>query len=186
MKVIGTLMPARLGLLAAGAAVVAAASACTAQAPGSATPAPPASASPAAAARNTAATNTASATATASPSASPGTSATVGALVAGFPSKLLPVMPGAKVVASSFDKSASPATVALVGSISAKPAAVVAYYTKALEGQGFTSVPGNAVGSVASKDFVRAGSETVNIAVPATGGVSTFTIGANVTPESVK
>ena len=185
MKVIGTLMPARLGLLAAGAAVVAAASACTAQAPGSATPAPTASASPAAAATNTAAA-TASATATASPSASPGTSATVGALVAGFPSKLLPVMPGAKVVASSFDKSTSPATVALVGSISAKPAAVVAYYTKALEGQGFTAVPGNAVGSVASKDFVRAGSETVNIAVPATGGVSTFTIGANVTPESVK
>ncbi|MBD1541662.1 hypothetical protein G9E11_05240 [Arthrobacter sp. IA7] len=178
-------MPARLGLLAAGAAVVAAASACTAQAPGSATPAPTASASPAAAATNTAAA-TASATATASPSASPGTSATVGALVAGFPSKLLPVMPGAKVVASSFDKSISPATVALVGSISAKPAAVVAYYTKALEGQGFTAVPGNAVGSVASKDFVRAGSETVNIAVPATGGVSTFTIGANVTPESVK
>lgn len=185
MKVIGTLMPARLGLLAAGAAVVAAASACTAQAPGSATPAATASASAAAAATHTAAA-TASPTATASPSASPGTSATVGALVAGFPSKLVPVMPGAKVVASSFDKSTSPATVALVGSISAKPAAVVAYYTKALEGQGFTAVPGNAVGSVASKDFVRAGSETVNIAVPATGGVSTFTIGANVTPESVK
>ncbi|MBT2550053.1 hypothetical protein J7I85_17355 [Arthrobacter sp. ISL-65] len=178
-------MPARLGLLAAGAAVVAAASACTAQAPGAATPAATASASPAAAATNTAAA-TASPTATASPSASPGTSATVGALVAGFPSKLLPVMPGAKVVASSFDKSTSPASVALVGSISAKPAAVVAYYTKALEGQGFTAVPGNAVGSVASKDFVRAGSETVNIAVPATGGISTFTIGANVTPESVK
>jgi hypothetical protein len=183
VKVIGTLMPARLGLLAAGAAVVAAASACTAQAPGSATPAATASAS--AAATSTAAA-TASPTATASPSASPGTSAIVGALVAGFPSKLVPVMPGAKVVASSFDKSTSPATVALVGSVSAKPAAVVAYYTRTLEGQGFTAVPGNAVGSVVSKDFVRAGSETVNIAVPATGGVSTFTIGANVTPESVK
>lgn len=183
MKVIGMLMPARLGLLAAGVAVVAAASACTAQAPGSATPA--ASDSAAAAATNPAIT-TASATATASPSASPGTSATVGALVAGFPSRLLPVMPGAKVVASSFDKSTSPATAALVGSISATPAAVVAYYTKALEGQGFTAVPGNTVGSVASKDFVRAGNETVNIAVPQTGGVSTFTIGANVTSESVK
>jgi hypothetical protein len=110
----------------------------------------------------------------------------VGALVAGFPSKLLPVMPRSKVVASSFDKSTTPATAALVGSTAAKPAAVVAYYTKALEAQGFKAVPGNTVGSVASKDFVRAGSETVNIAVPATGGVSTFTIGANVTPESVK
>ena len=57
-------------------------------------------------------------------------------------------MPGAKVVASSFDKSTSPATVALVGSIAAKPAAVVAYYTKALEAQGFKAVPGNTVGTV--------------------------------------
>lgn len=186
MKVIGTPMPARFGLLAVGVAVAAAVSACTAQAPGSATPAATASAaSPAAAATNTA-TPTASAAATASPSATPGTSATVGALVAGFPAKLLPVMPGAKVVASSFDKSTSPATAALVGSTSAKPAAVVAYYTKALEAQGFKAVPGNTVGSVASKDFVRAGNETVNIAVPQTGGISTFTIGANVAPESVK
>ncbi|MFE4836157.1 hypothetical protein ACFRAU_15940 [Arthrobacter sp. NPDC056691] len=174
-------MPARLGLLAAGAAIVAAASACTAQAPGSAAPAATAPTPSSAMA-----TATASAAATAGPSATPGTSATVGALVAGFPSKLLPVMPGAKVVASSFDKSTSPATAALVGSTAAKPAAVVAYYTKALEAQGFKAVPGNTVGSVASKDFVRAGSETVNIAVPATGGVSTFTIGANVTPDSVK
>ncbi|MFE5837929.1 hypothetical protein [Arthrobacter sp. NPDC056493] len=181
MKVIGTLLPARLGLLAAGAAIVAAASACTAQAPGSAAPAATAPTPSSAMA-----TATASAATTASPSAAPGTSATVGALVAGFPSKLLPVMPGAKVVASSFDKSTSPATAALVGSTAAKPAAVVAYYTKALEAQGFKAVPGNTVGSVASKDFVRGGSETVNIAVPATGGVSTFTIGANVTPDSVK
>jgi hypothetical protein len=95
-------------------------------------------------------------------------------------------MPGARIVASSFDKTSSPATVALVGSMSAKPAAVVAFYTKALEAQGFKAVPGNTVGTVASKDFVRAGNETVNIAVPETAGVSTFTIGANVAPESVK
>jgi hypothetical protein len=95
-------------------------------------------------------------------------------------------MPGAKIVASSFDKSTSPATVALVGSIAAKPAAVVDFYTKALEAQGFKPVPGNTVGTVASKDFVRTGNETVNIAVPEIAGVSTFTIGANVAPESVK
>ncbi len=177
MKVIGTPTPARLGLLAAGM-VLMAVSACSAPSPGSA-PSPEASASTSASAQ-------ASTTAPPSPSASPGTSAAVGALVAGFPQKLLPVMPGAKVVASSFDKSSSPATVALVGSIAAKPAAVVAYYTKALEAQGFKAVPGNTVGTVASKDFVRAGNETVNIAVPEVAGVSTFTIGANVAPESVK
>jgi hypothetical protein len=177
VKVIGTPTPARLGLLAAGT-VLLAVSACSAPSPGSA-PSPEASVSTSASAQ-------ASTTAPPSPSASPGTSAAVGALVAGFPQKLLPVMPGAKVVASSFDKSSSPATVALVGSIAAKPAAVVAYYTKALEAQGFKAVPGNTVGTVASKDFVRAGNETVNIAVPVVAGVSSFTIGANVAPESVK
>lgn len=175
MKVIGTPMPARFGLLAAGT-VLLAVSACSAPSPGTA-PSTDASAS---------ASAPASTTAPPSPSASPGTSAAVGALVAGFPRKLLPVMPGAKVVASSFDKSTSPATVALVGSIAAKPAVVVDFYTKALEAQGFKAVPGNTVGTVASKDFVRAGNETVNIAVPEVAGVSTFTIGANVAPESVK
>ena len=176
MKVIGTPTPARLGLLAAGT-VLLAVSACSAPSPGSA-PSTDASASASASAQ-------ASTTAPPSPSASPGTSAAVGALVAGFPQKLLPVMPGAKVVASSFDKSSSPATVALVGSMVAKPAVVVDFYTKALEAQGFKAVPGNTVGTVVSKDFVR-GNETVNIAVPEVAGVSTFTIGANVAPESVK
>ncbi|MFJ5700302.1 hypothetical protein [Arthrobacter sp. NPDC093139] len=175
MKVIGTHMPACLGLLAAGTVMVVM-SACTAPAPASTTTE---------AAAPTAVVAQAS-TAPPSPSASPGTSATVGAVVAGFPQKLLPLMPGAKVAASSFDKSSSPATVALVGSVAAKPAAVVAFYTKALEAQGFKAVPGNKVGAVVSKDFVRAGNETVNIAVPETAGVSTFTIGANVAPESVK
>ncbi|MCE3245259.1 MAG: hypothetical protein K0S72_1387 [Arthrobacter sp.] len=95
-------------------------------------------------------------------------------------------MPGAKVVSSSFDTSSSPATVALVGSVSATPASVIAFYTKALEAQGFKAVPGNTVGAVASRDFVRAGTETVNIAVPQTADVSTFTIGANVSPGSIK
>ena len=177
MKVIGTHMPAGLGLLAAGTVMVVM-SACTAPAAG-----PAASTADAV---STSASAQESTTAPPSPSASPGTSATVGALVTGFPQKLLPLMPGAKVVSSSFDNASSPATVALVGSVAAKPAAVVAFYTKALEAQGFQAVPGSKVGSVVSKDFVRAGNETVNIAVPETAGVSTFTIGANVAPESVK
>ena len=176
MKVIGMHMPAVLGLLAAGTVMVVM-SACTAPTPGAAASAGTASVTEAAGAATTAPP---------SPTASPGTSATIGALVAGFPQKLLPLMPGAKVVSSSFDTSSSPANVALVGSVSARPAAVLAFYTKALEAQGFKAVPGNTVGSVTSRDFVRAGTETVNIAVPQTAGVSTFTIGANVSPGSVK
>jgi hypothetical protein len=107
-------------------------------------------------------------------------------MVPGFPEKLLPVMPGAKVVSSSFDKTTVPATAALVGSISAPSSDVLAYYTKELEAQGFKAVPGEAVGAVPSKDFLRGDNETVNISVVETAGVSTFTIGANVAAESVK
>ncbi|AXJ10729.1 hypothetical protein [Arthrobacter sp. PM3] len=127
-----------------------------------------------------------STTAPPSPSAQPGTSATVGALVPGFPQALLPLMPGAKLVSSSFDKTTVPATVALVGSITAPSANVLAFYTKGLEAQGFKAVPGETVGTVPSKDFLRGDNETVNIAVVETSGVSTFTIGANVAAESVK
>lgn len=128
----------------------------------------------------------AASTVAASPSASPGTSATVGKIVAGFPEALLPLMPGATVISSSFDKTATPATAALVGSVTAPTAAVVDFYTKHLEAQGFKAVPGDAVGTVASKDFVRNNNETVNVAVVESAGTSTFTIGANVAAESAK
>jgi hypothetical protein len=153
--------------------------ACTPANPGTAS-----SGSPSASAAPTAVQATA--TAPASPSAEPGTSATVGAMVPGFPAALLPVMPGAKVVSSSFDKTTEPATVALVGSISAPSAEVLAFYTKELEAQGFKAVPGETVGAVPSKDFLRGDTETVNISVLETAGISTFTIGANVAAESVK
>jgi hypothetical protein len=125
-------------------------------------------------------------TASPSPSASPNTSATVGAVVEGFPQQLLPLMTGATVVSSSFDKASTPATAALVGTVSAPTSAVIDFYTKALEGQGFKAVPGDTVGGVASKDFVRGDNETVNLSVVEASGVSTFTIGANVAAESAK
>ena len=121
-----------------------------------------------------------------SPFAESDTSATVGALVPGFPQKLLPLMPGAQVVSSSFDKTTVPATAALVGSITAPAADVLAFYTKGLQAQGFKPVPGETVGALPSKDFLRGDNETVNISVMQTTGVSTFTIGANVAAESVK
>lgn len=177
MKVFGQRNRAALAVVAAGTLMALAA--CTPANPGTASSgSPSASAAPSAA--------QATATAPASPSAEPGTSATVGAMVPGFPAALLPVMPGAKVVSSSFDKTTEPATVALVGSISAPSAEVLAFYTKELEAQGFKAVPGETVGAVPSKDFLRGDTETVNISVLETAGISTFTIGANVAAESVK
>ncbi|MHA7221068.1 hypothetical protein ACX80S_01850 [Arthrobacter sp. RHLT1-20] len=178
MKVFGERKHAAVAVLAAGT-LMAALAACTPATPGTAssgsssTSAVPSPAQP-------------STTAPASPSAEPGTSATVGAMVPGFPQTLLPLMPGAKVVSSSFDKTTVPATAALVGSIASPAAAVLAFYTTALEAQGFKAVPGETVGTVPSKDFLRGDTETVNISVMETAGTSTFTIGANVAAESVK
>ncbi|HSL36211.1 MAG TPA: hypothetical protein VK883_05220 [Arthrobacter sp.] len=177
MKVFGQRKRAAAAVLAAGTLMALAA--CTPANPGAA-----ASGSSSVSAAPSAAQPTT--TAPASPSAEPGTSATVGAMVPGFPETLLPVMPGAKVVSSSFDKTTEPATVALVGSISAPSAEALAFYTKELEAQGFKAVPGETVGAVPSKDFLRGDTETVNISVLETAGVSTFTIGANVAAESVK
>jgi hypothetical protein len=113
--------------------------------------------------------------------------ATVGALVPGFPSTLIPLMSGATVQSSSLDKSKPLVTASLVASSSAKSDDVLAFYTKALQDQGFTALPGDTVGSVPSKDFTRAdGKETVNVAVVPSGSSVTFTIGANVLPASLK
>ncbi|WP_308166742.1 MULTISPECIES: hypothetical protein [Arthrobacter] len=104
----------------------------------------------------------------------------------GFPQQLVPLMPQAAVESSSFDKNSSPASVALVGTIAAPADAVVAFYTSAFTAQGFKEVPGSTVGTIRSKDFLRGDNETVNISVVENAGKSTFTIGANVAPGSIK
>jgi hypothetical protein len=95
-------------------------------------------------------------------------------------------MPGASVVSSSFDKASTPNTAALVATITSPTSAVLDFYTKELETRGFKAVPGEAVGAVASKDYVRGDNETVNLSAVEAAGVVTFTIGANVAAESAK
>ncbi|WP_250545499.1 hypothetical protein [Paenarthrobacter sp. DKR-5] len=121
------------------------------------------------------------------PSDNPSASAVVGNMVTGFPKTLLPVFTGAKVLATSVDRTGTPATASLVASTPATPESIISFYTKALTDQGFKALAGNEVGSTPSKDFVRNdGKETVNLSVVRVGSTSTFTIGANVAPESLK
>ncbi len=95
-------------------------------------------------------------------------------------------MPKASLKSSSLDKSSSPASAGLVGTIAAPASAVLAFYTPVLTAQGFKPVPGDKVGSTKVKDFVRSNGETVMISVVEEAGVSTFTIGANVAAGSLK
>lgn len=177
MKLFGKPQPVSLALLATGVAL--AISACGSSPAGTASQgaAPTSSGTPAASA------SPAPATPTKAPS---GASAAVNSLVPGFPQQLIPLMPNAAVESSSFDKTSSPASVALVGTIASPSDAVVAFYTSALTAQGFKELPGSTVGSIKSKDFLRGDNETVNISVVEAAGKSTFTIGANVAAGSIK
>lgn len=106
--------------------------------------------------------------------------------MAGFPQQLIPLMAGATVQSSSYDKNSSPAAVALVARVQGPAAAVSAFYTKAFEDQGFKAIPGDAVGDVTTKDFLRGDIETVNVSITEKDGLATFTIGANVSQGSIK
>ncbi|MFH5880712.1 hypothetical protein [Arthrobacter sp. NA-172] len=177
MKLFGKPQPVSVALLAAG--VLLTISACGSSPAGTVSQGPaPTSSGPASALASPAPTG--------SSTAAPGASTAVGALVPGFPQQLIPLMPQATVESSSFDKNASPASVALVGTIASPADSVVAFYNSALTAQGFKEVPGNTVGSIKSKDFLRGDNETVNISVVETAGKSTFTIGANVAAGSIK
>ncbi|QOT20243.1 hypothetical protein HMI60_01145 [Paenarthrobacter sp. YJN-D] len=195
MKLFGTPQSRGFALLAVSVAV--AVSACTPSPSGSAAPSSTGAASSSSASPAPSPSGTASsASSTPSPETTgftessapdPNATATVNALVPGFPEKLIPVMPKTSVRSSSFDKNASLATVALVGTIKAPPQGVVDYYKSSLEAQGFKLVPGpEAVGNVTSLDFVRGDGETVNVSIMQKEGVSTFTIGANVAAGSIK
>ncbi|WP_245933487.1 hypothetical protein [Arthrobacter livingstonensis] len=108
-------------------------------------------------------------------------------LVAGFPSKLIPLMKGAEVQTSSLQRSTPISVASLTATLTAKPADVLAYYTKVYLGQSFTALPGDSVDGTPTKTFVRdAGKESVVVGVVQTGSTATVTIGANVVPASLK
>jgi hypothetical protein len=121
-----------------------------------------------------------------SASAGIGTAAATATLAAGFPQKLIPLMPKASLQSSSVDRNSAPAVAGLVGTIAAPASTVYAFYTSALTAQGFKAVPGDKAGSTKVKDFVRGNGETATLSVVEEAGVSTFTIGANVAAGSLK
>lgn len=132
-----------------------------------------------------------SATTSAAPSAASPAQATaetaVKELVAGFPATLIPLMPGAQVQGSTLQRSTPLSAASLTATITATPAAVLAYYSQVFQGQGFTAQPGDTVDGVPLKTFVRAaGQEIVIVSVVQTGDSATVTVGATVLPGSLK
>lgn len=145
-------------------------------------PSPTTSATPAATA-----TNSASPTVSASDTPSSSASSTVNALVPGFPTKVIPIMPGSTPLSTSYDATTNPAKASLIASTSATSAQILSYYSGQFTGQGFTAVSPTKVGSTDSQDFVRSnGKETVNVAVVVVDGRTTYTVGASVNPSALQ
>ncbi|MDJ0320398.1 hypothetical protein [Pseudarthrobacter sp. PS3-L1] len=175
MTVLGSIKPP---LALAAACVVLAVSACSPSASDV-----PAVSSPATTAQTQAASPSANGP---TASAVPTSQSANGSLVQDFPSTLIPLMPSATVKSSSLLTPGGPATAGLVGEIKAEAPAILAFYTQSFESQGFKAVPGDTVEKIPSKDFLRGDSETINVSVQSEAGVSTFTIGATVSGDSIK
>lgn len=133
------------------------------------------------------ATDTASPTVSASATPSSSASATVNALVPGFPTKVIPIMPGSTPLSTSYDATTNPAKASLIASTSSASGQILSYYSGQFTGQGFTAVAPTKVGTTDSQDFVRSnGKETVNVAVVVVDGRTTYTVGASVNPSALK
>lgn len=148
--------------------------------------APPTSAS---ASVSTPAASATSPTTSASPSGTPIPSAdtAVKELVAGFPSKILPLPKGAAIQTSSLEKGATESVAQLTATTTETPEQILAFYTTSLTAQGFKAQPGDSVDGIPLKTYVRAeGKEIVTVSVVVTSGTSTFTAGATLLPGSLK
>lgn len=130
-----------------------------------------------------------SATPSGSPSGSPAPSAdtAIKELVAGFPSKVLPLPKGAAIQTSSLEKGATESVAQVTATTTQTPKQILAFYTTTLTAQGFKAQPGDAVDGVPLKTFVRAeGKEIATVSVVVTSGTSTFTAGATLLQASLK
>ncbi|WP_415853977.1 hypothetical protein [Sinomonas sp. G460-2] len=177
------LMNRRGGLIPGVALAVLALVGCSSTAGASPSPSPTQTA--AASSPSSSASASASGSARSTPSGS--ASATVNALVPGFPQQVVPIMPGATTLQTSYDATANPQTASLVASTSATADQILDYYAGQFTGQGFTAAAKTKVGTTDSQDFVRSGGkETVNVAVVVVNGRTTFTVGASVAPGTIK
>jgi hypothetical protein len=182
-RTLRTGVPWQRQLLAPAALAAVLLSSCSGASNNAATTAAP----PTSAAASTTPAASATATASATAGATPTAVTAVKELVDGFPTKLIPLMTGADVQASSLQRSTPLSVASLTATVTAKSADVLAYYTKVFTGQGFTAQPGDSVEGVPLKTFVRAaGQEVVTVSVVQTGSTATVTIGANVLPASLK
>lgn len=118
----------------------------------------------------------------ASPQAS-ASDVSVGGVVAGFPTDVLPVPQGAQVLLTSAVPAGDQLQVSLSGRTAAPPESVLETYRASLTGAGFAESPSAGAPGALASTFTRGeGAELVSVAVvpDAQGGSATFTVGGTV------
>lgn len=127
------------------------------------------------------ATESASEPATAAPSSSSPTNAAIGDLVEGFPTDVLPVLPGSEVTLSSVVPGQGVRQVSLAGTTGQPPEAVLAFYRDSLVPQGFVEAPAALPAGVAGATFSRGdGAEIVTLSVVTVEGQQQYTVGGQI------
>lgn len=112
----------------------------------------------------------------------PPTQAATGSLVSGFPARLLPLPPGARVTASAVQHHEGLLDVSMSATSPVSAKKVLEFYAATLTGAGFTRTDGSilppgAVGLAFSRD---GGRELVVVAVVDRGALSSFSVGGTV------
>jgi hypothetical protein len=127
---------------------------------------------------------TASATATdaASPPATveptPSGAVATGTLAEGFPTDVVPLLPGSTITVSTVTPSEGFRTVSLSGTTATPAEEVLAFYRAALVGQGFVETAGPQAAGFPTATFSRSsGADLLVLAVTTLEGVQSFTLG---------
>jgi hypothetical protein len=145
---------------------------------GGAEPAEPTGSASSQAPATTGTAGTTAATATGSPTET-ATDSAVGELVEGFPTDVVPVLPGAEVTVSAVVPSEGRRQVTLAGETTQAADAVLRFYRDALVAQGFTETSPTQPSGVVGATFSRGegGADILTLTVTSSGGAQQFTIG---------
>lgn len=115
----------------------------------------------------------------ADPSTSP-TGVATGSLAKGFPTDVIPLLPGSTITVSTVSEVNGARTVSLSGTTPTPAEEVLAFYRTSLVGQGFAETAGGQAVGFPTSTFSRGnGADLLVIAVSTVNGVQTFTIGGS-------
>ena len=105
----------------------------------------------------------------------------VGGLVPGFPTDLIPVLPGASITLSTDTEAGGLRQVSLAGTSTTPADQILAFYRNALVSRGFTEAPTPVPAGVLASSFTRnQAADLLSVSVSTTGGLQVFTVGGQV------